>query len=222
MEDNVSDALKMAAAVLMFVVALTISISSFSNARRTVQTVIELRDREYDYTYVGDASSTKRIVGSETILPTVYRAYVENYKIFFVDNNNNPIALYQDTKGTDNANDDVDINYIDLEKENLGNDEIKFNFIKAILYGSETLTNEQKSFFKNNQKKFFTKDDNNGKIILCKILMGNKSFEESLGEYYQDDLSEQPINPGGGDSNTDDVPENNKTKKRVITYKLIN
>lgn len=52
MEDNIADALKMAAAVLTFVVALTISISSFGRARKTVQSVAEMKDRENDFIYV--------------------------------------------------------------------------------------------------------------------------------------------------------------------------
>ena len=45
MEDNVADALKMAADVLLFVVALTISISSFTQAQDTLGT-INLNDQE--------------------------------------------------------------------------------------------------------------------------------------------------------------------------------
>ena len=84
--ENAADALKIAAAVLIFVVALSISITAFGEARATVTSILEYRDREYDYTYIEDNGTTQRIVGLETIVPTIYRAYKENYKIIFDSN----------------------------------------------------------------------------------------------------------------------------------------
>ena len=89
--ENVTDALKMAAAVLIFVLALSISINAFGEARITATTILEYKDREYDYTYVEENkdsegnSITQRIVGAETIVPAIYKAYRENYKIVFKD-----------------------------------------------------------------------------------------------------------------------------------------
>lgn len=81
--ENAVEALKMAAAVLIFVVALSISINAFGEARKTSQTILDNQDREYDYTYVEDNGTTQRIVGAETIVPSIYKAYKENYKIVF-------------------------------------------------------------------------------------------------------------------------------------------
>lgn len=83
--ENAAEALKMAAAFLIFVVALSISINAFGEARRTSQTILDNRDREYDYTYVEDNGTTERIIGAETIVPSIYKAYKENYKIVFKD-----------------------------------------------------------------------------------------------------------------------------------------
>lgn len=85
--ENVADALKMAAAVLAFVLALSISINAFGEARQSSQIILDSRDREYDYdyTYVENIESTQRIVSAETIIPSIYRAYKENYKIVFKD-----------------------------------------------------------------------------------------------------------------------------------------
>ena len=216
MEDNIADALKMAASVLMFIVALSISISSFGHARKTAQTIIELRDREYDYTYVGNANTTKRIVGAETIIPSIYRAYVENYKIFFYDKNGNKVTLYTKYElNPESGNyEDVSKNYIDLEKESIRDNEIKQKFIKAILYGKKAISEDEVDFFAKRGIKFFTKGLNND-TILCNIINKTK-FEESLGEYYQEDLVEET---DGSGSTTDAVPETNKTKKRIISYK---
>ena len=79
--ENAAEALKIAAWVLIFVVALSMCINSFSQARQTMDTILEYNDKEYSYTYVEDNGSTERIVGYESIIPTIYRAYKENYKI---------------------------------------------------------------------------------------------------------------------------------------------
>lgn len=50
--ENAIDALHIAAGVLIFVVALSISINAFTEVRITSQTILNYRDREYDYTYV--------------------------------------------------------------------------------------------------------------------------------------------------------------------------
>lgn len=81
--ENAAEALKLAAAVLIFVVALSISINAFGEARKTSQIILDNRDREYDYTYVEENGTTQRIVGAETIIPSIYKAYKENYKIVF-------------------------------------------------------------------------------------------------------------------------------------------
>lgn len=82
--ENATDALHMAAAVLIFVLALSLSINAFGEVRQTAQTIIQYKDREYDYSYVeANDNKTERIVGLESIVPTIYKAYKENYKIIF-------------------------------------------------------------------------------------------------------------------------------------------
>ena len=50
--ENAADALKMAAAFLIFIMALAISINAFSQARLTATTLLEYHDRDYDYRYI--------------------------------------------------------------------------------------------------------------------------------------------------------------------------
>lgn len=190
--ENAIDALKMAAAVLVFVLALSLSIGAFSEARITSQTILDYNDREYDYTYVEENGSTQRIVGLETIVPSIYKAYKENYKIVFNFNDNS--GLYQKRNSEGNY---VPINYIDLEKEVLGNDTQKEEFIKAILYGAnqETITK-----FRTNLGIVLNSDG-----IYAKIK--RNTFREDLGVYYQEEVEGRS-----------DEPEANKTQKRVITY----
>ena len=99
--ENVADALKMAADVLVFVMALGISIASFSQAKQTAQIIVEFNDREYSETqYAEDVGQTDRIVGVESIIPTIWRAFNENIRVVFYENDNGspdnsePMQLY--------------------------------------------------------------------------------------------------------------------------------
>ena len=84
--ENAADALKMAGAVLLFVLALSIIIPFFSQTRQTTDMILDARDRETTYingNLYYKATGTERQVGLETIIPSIYRAYIEEYKIVF-------------------------------------------------------------------------------------------------------------------------------------------
>ena len=191
--ENAADALKMAAWVLIFVVALSIIINAFGMARQTTDILISYNDNEYYTDYV-EQGNTERKVGYETIIPAIYRAYKENYKIIFLNNDGTPMYFYE------NKNTKEQINYIDLEKQNVVNDTAKEEFIKYIVTGKE---------INNSQYKFENSYDikNNGLYNQIK----GKQFTESLGVYYQEEI----------DGNQSNTPDANKTKKRVITYKSL-
>lgn len=192
--ENATEALHMGASVLIFVLALSISITAFGQARQTTQTVLEYRDREYDYSYVGyKKGDTERTVRAETIVPSIYRAYKENYKIVFIDSSGNPLSLYQKKI----QGELTDIYSIDLATDVSGSDEDKERFIKCLLYG-ERYGTEIEDFKKSgiylNNKNFY------GTIK-------EKNFKESIGVYYPDEIQ--------GQSST---PDTNQEKKRVLTY----
>ena len=72
--ENASDAIIMAGAVLIFVIALTVAMTVFSQARATVDTVVYASDRTnyYEYLEMDISNNIKnRIVGLETIIPTL-------------------------------------------------------------------------------------------------------------------------------------------------------
>lgn len=192
--ENATEALKIAAAVLVFVLALSISIGAFGQARQSVQIILDYEDREYDYTYV-EEGRTERRVGLETIIPSIYKAYKENYKIVFdtskIDSNK---GLYQ--KRNDKGQ-FVAIFSIDLENEVLGNDAQKEEFIEAVLYGASS---ETKNRFLKNLGIMLNTD---GIYDIIK----QDTFVEKLGVYYQEEIQGQS-----------ESPDANKTKKRVITY----
>lgn len=201
--ENAADALKMAAAVLIFVLALSISINSFSEVRQTSQTILNYRDREYETTYVEDNGSTERLVGAETIIPSIYKIYQENYKIIFNINSIGYLYKKKITEG-EKKGQDKKINYIDLQKEVLGNESQKQRFIQAILYGVNSFEGKSDVVkeFKNLGIEF---NNPNGIFEIIK----NKKYKESLGVYYQEEVDSDSAS---------NISENNKTKKRVITY----
>lgn len=70
---------------------------------------------------IGDGN---REVGIETIIPTMYKAYKENFAIYFYDSLGNPWILYEKNE--------KQINYIDLEQEVHANAEKATEHLKKI------------------------------------------------------------------------------------------
>ena len=199
--ENITESLQMAFGVLVFVIALSISINAFGEARQSAQIILEARDREYDYSWVEkNDGSTERIVSAETIVPSIYKAYKENYKMLFKDKQGNGFTLYEKLVAS-NSTERKQICSIDLEKDVLGDDNQKEKFIKAWLYSEQypTEVGELKisGIFMDTGKHFYD------------IIKG-KTFEEKLGVYYQEELE--------GETTT---PDANRTKKRVITYQEV-
>lgn len=193
--ENAVEALKIAFAVMMFVMALTLSISSFSNANSAVTSIVNMRDRETDYTYVKPSSSLTRTVGLESIVPSMYRAYSQNMEIYFFDKNGNPLILYYKTNLDDGTRiqkdgSDVGINYIDLSLENFESDEEAFSHLDILL---GAIPGEYDGKYKNQLNEAYSKG--------LYAYLSQFTFEESLGEYTQ----------GTGAASI---------TKRVITYKV--
>lgn len=225
--ENAADALQMAAAVLIFVLALTIAINSFGQARQTAQLILDYNDREYDYTYVEQNVDehgnlvTKRLVSLESIIPTIYKAYRENYRIVFDNLEKTGCFLYkkrQDNKNLPNYGDFVEVYEIDMEQGGtLANEERKLQFIMRILYGNDYKDWDDK------MENYFSPSFQFGNLsdggLYGIIKKNNWVFEESIGVYYQEQAKGED---GTGGTAGENVPEANLTEKRVITYKIIN
>lgn len=84
--ENALDALKMAFAVLVFVIALTASMVAFGQAKEASEHVFYMTDKTNFYEYIlDDAKSAEgRIVSGETIVPTLYRYYKENFNVIII------------------------------------------------------------------------------------------------------------------------------------------
>ena len=208
MEENIADALKMAGSVLLFVMGLSIAILAFSQARESMDIVLSYSDRESlsierdpRFYYLSNDNDTSRYVGKETIIPAIYRAYKENYKIVFKF----PNDKYYLFKGKN----DEKISTLDLANQSLSSDLASRQFLNGIIYGDFEYENEKSKNDYINKFKITPND-----ISLYQYLTEKEStykIKEYLGTYYIEDVN-----------GTSEVNAVNKTEKRVITYEFVN
>lgn len=83
--ENAVEAIMMAFAVIVLILALSVSIFSFNKVRVVSDIVLYSKDETNYYDYQGaiGAKAENRIVGIETIIPTLYKYYKENYTVVF-------------------------------------------------------------------------------------------------------------------------------------------
>lgn len=88
MEDAVH-AIMMAFAVFVFVIGLTLAIYMFSQITTTSEALLYYADETnfYDNIKIEGDNKTDRIVDAETIIPTLYRYYKENFCVKICDAN---------------------------------------------------------------------------------------------------------------------------------------
>lgn len=209
--ENAVDAMYIAGAVLLMLVALTVSISSFSTQIAKVEEIVQA-DERIDVVETTGASGNKeflnyitynkstRDVGVETIVNSLYRSYKENYTVYIkfknpssytgVDTSIKTKAKKQqkDSDGNViiNVNDNILVFKITTEY-NLQNAKEKLNSILAPVNAS---TNPKGSNLYNK--------------------MVGKKFTEYIGTLYQNDI--------GTGNRTEEISDANKTRIRIITY----
>ena len=164
--ENATEALKIAFGVLIFVLALSITISVFGEARLAIDRILDnaqkgetfVTDENGNYlNYVNfDINGGTRTVEADTVVSSMYRALKENFVIYFygIENTSGCNLQYDENKETHEK-----IYYIDLSRYTIAaGKEIEFmdNILSA------------------NSNRFY-------KYLL------NKKFTEKLGEYYQND-----------------------------------
>ena len=220
--ENAVDALKIAFAVMVFTIALSLAMATFSQARETSETVLFMNDKTnyYEYDEIGTATdmgdytqyevrqvdgstityTDKRIVGIETVIPTLYRYYKENYIVVF-DGIDKPLYYLDSTAKWDKAytggyndsnaatTDEDKIYYFDLNAEIKANcpwvgtvNDIKKN-LDLFFKGTFGITDEDKiSFGNKNRKVKYVFDTNKGFLEAYR----ERKFLEELGEYATD------------------------------------
>ena len=204
--ENVSDALKMAGSVLLFIIGLSVAILAFSQAREAIDAVLKYTDREYltiegdsRFYYLSNTNDKNRYVGLETIIPSMVRAAKESYKIVF----------------------EFDDDYY-LYKERVSKEEIKevdskqwskpSEVIAGILYG----TTEDANFINR-----FGVELNSTSLYdyIVNKQRNNYLIKESLGVYIQEEIRNE--GDTSVDTGTSSVPEANQYQQRIITYTFI-
>lgn len=168
--ENAAEALKIAFGVLIFILALSISISGFSQARMAIGTIAEDMDadksfitdqngRYFNYLNFSMDSGGTRTVEVDTVVSTMYRAYKENFKIYFygIDSTAKCGLQFDEIKETNEK-----VYYIDLARQVIapGMEE---------KYVNDILSENNNQFYK---------------------YLSNHKFTEKLGEYYQNDEEE--------------------------------
>ena len=166
--ENAVDALKMGFAVLVFIAALSLAVFSFTRVRETSARITQEADivEYYQQLSLGSTGATSnnalssRIVGVETVIPTLYRYYKENYTIlFYVGRDYNrengtfgqidPMPIYYTETNSSylnestltTANNSRAIYGFDIQDEQIrrepwsANQETSYNFIEAFVNG---------------------------------------------------------------------------------------
>lgn len=209
--ENAVDAIYIAGAVLLMIVALTVSISSFSTQIAKVEEIVQADERVDVVTTTDVAGNTDflnyitynkstRDVGVETIVNSLYRSYKENYTVYIkfknassytgVDSSIKTKATKQqkdiDGNVIININDNILVFKITTEY-NLQNAKEKLDDILAPVHATE---------------------NPNGSNLYKKMV--GKKFTEYIGTLYQNDI--------GSGTRTEDISDANKTRIRIITY----
>ena len=232
--ENAVDALKIAFALFVFIMALSITIFMFNMAKETgdivlassdVTAFMEYKKQDLKETIVKDGD---RIVGLETIIPTLYKYYKERYTVVFMNADGTPLTIYKsktkpDLWSTNYKNkyyDEIDKLYVcafDIEEETRRHEpwvgsasSCKENLDKFL--SGETFIDPSGGENYNYGSSAMHDWDNKGFIERFK----NTKFRESLGEYIVNEIDEAT---SGDTSATANVEP--KTK-RVIIYTIYN
>lgn len=147
--DNAVDALKIAFAMLVFVMAITVSITAFEQAKATSDEVFYMADKTNFYEYTSDDKIPDgRIVSIETIIPTLYRYYKENFNVIILDKEGKEVCTfnlekeiqdysknYKNAPWLGNANEDTKLR-VDVEVSG------EHKVINGVEYKSQAETNK--------------------------------------------------------------------------------
>lgn len=172
--ENAVEALKMSFAVIVLIAALSLAMYSFTRVRETSAQITDEADQRQYYRQLtlneteGSANAlSTRIVGVETIIPTLYRYYKENYTVLFYKGENydstngsfgsiTPMTIYY-TETSDgylksssiakknvSGNNTREIYGFDIQDEQVrrepwsANQDTSYNFIKSFVNGLST------------------------------------------------------------------------------------
>ena len=192
--ENASDALVMAGQILIFIVALTVCISSFTTVRAEVNRIVgeneEIRFAKSEDTYINFIesrnSSSTRVVGSNAVVSSMYRAIKENYVIYIKFKDRSTVTTIKTNRYINTMEATIDSKIKNSSNEPII--KIGDTLIKVTI-GSETNQEDNKILKENEGGNLFN-------------IMKTRKFNEYLGEYQKNS----------------DVDSVNKEVYRIITY----
>ncbi len=223
--ENAVDALKIAFGVFVFTMAISITMYMFNMAKETSDVVLQSSDVTalMEYVETSDMIGEERIVGLETIIPTLYKYFKENYTVIFLESNGKPMELYETQTDPDlwspgytnkyyDNNQDIKVCSFDVDEETrrrepwTGNTNYYKQNLDMFLSGGTFVSPSGNGMD-------YDYSDNNGwgsRSFIDKF--SDSQFRESLGEYTYNDVQ----------STTGTETANVKPKKkRVIVYTLV-
>lgn len=223
--ENAVDALKIAFGVFVFTMAISITMYMFNMAKETSDVVLQSSDVTalMEYVETSDMIGEERIVGLETIIPTLYKYFKENYTVIFLESNGKPMELYETQTDPDlwspgytnkyyYNNQDIKVCSFDVDEETrrrepwTGNTNYYKQNLDMFLSGGTFVSPSGNGMD-------YDYSDNNGwgsRSFIDKF--SDSQFRESLGEYTYNDVQ----------STTGTETANVKPKKkRVIVYTLV-
>lgn len=244
--ENAVDALKIAFGVFVLTMALSIGMYMFNQAKATADVVLASSDTETYAMYTDEiegiaSTGGDRIVGLETIIPTLYKYYKENYTVVFLNSNGTPMTLYTTrmnnpanwstdfiNKYTGYADKDLRVCSFDVDEETSrhepwtgGTDYYKQNLDMFLSGGTFYAPSNNSNYNYNYGRQSGSGTDGvNGWGNRSFIdQFQDKQFRESIGQYtYSDIASEAEDDPTYDSSGlTNTAPKT----KRVIVYTLI-
>jgi len=147
--ENAAEALKMAAAILIFMIAITSSFSLFGTAKATADSIITMRDKQAYLeaaelesilytssnkisTYNNFTAYGDRIVGINDVVSTIYRYSIEKYGVTIINSNRDVLARFDTNTETFMNNWDSIESGENSNGEFFTADEIKETYTKEI------------------------------------------------------------------------------------------
>ena len=214
--ENSAQALFMGAAVLVFMVALSLTLSSFSTFRNDLEDIIladeridmaTQKDSEGKESYINYISSSKecRTVGIDTLANSLYRVYKENYSIVIKLNN---YDIFNSGEKLEKYADCLISGTNDVKEQKYPNK----NGTTIINAGEKILVFDIKNT--NNDKEYINNVLEEGLYDLLK----DKTFTEYTGVYYENDTAPLGTTDLTPSSAQESISVANKTRSRIITY----
>lgn len=200
--DDAVQALTMAFAVLVFVIALSISMMLIQQARETSDVLTQYSDLTAFYDNIqldndSGVTETERIVGLDTVIPTLYRYYKENFCVKIYDvNDENLLQIF-------------DVN-------------IETNLRSAIVNTNAGSSKTNQELIKDDAyKKIYNDSDTPYCLFGAPWLGSTETIKQRIDFFINGEsgyINNTYVSYAGADSFASKVNENTRFKERFISY----